>query len=631
MSALYRRVRPLTFEELVGQEHVKEPLMRAIREGRLAQAYLFSGPRGVGKTTTARLLAMAVGCQGAERPCGVCAHCQAVQKGAHPDVVEIDAASNNSVEDVRELRERILLAPLSAPRKVFILDEAHMLSKSAFNALLKTLEEPPPHVLFIFATTEPERMPATILSRTQHYRFRRLTEEEIASKLRRILKEMGREAEEEALLLVARLADGALRDAESLLDRLLLVHDLEGPLTRKRVEEALGLPPKEALSRLARGLARGDLKEVLSLARGLYAQGFAPRSLVGGLMEVIREALYAAYGLPAEGIQVPVTEAPPEALLGALAVLDEAMERMAKRSDLLALEAALLQAARVFPSGSGLGKGEVRPAAGLPTGDAAQMGALVPEGPEHGPKQAASGEDLPEFHRAQPVASPGAREVGPSREEEDLDGRWRAFLEALKPTLRAFLREARPSLEEGRLLLRFPESKAFHHKRAEEQRTTLLPLIRAHFGVEEVVFLLEKKSPNPRPLSRNLPLPEGKPTRGRPAEEPKASGPPSPALPEGDPWEGRGSPEGRVEPDPWEAMLEMAEGFRSGEASWGKPPDSSGQEVQAEVPPRDPEDPNRRLAEITRLLGARLLWVRRPRLPEAEEPMSEDEIGGTGI
>ncbi|WP_038055181.1 DNA polymerase III subunit gamma/tau [Thermus amyloliquefaciens] len=610
MSALYRRVRPLTFAEVVGQEHVKEPLMRAIREGRLAQAYLFSGPRGVGKTTTARLLAMAVGCQGeGERPCGTCPHCQAVQRGAHPDVVEIDAASNNSVEDVRELRERILLAPLSAPKKVFILDEAHMLSKSAFNALLKTLEEPPPHVLFVFATTEPERMPPTILSRTQHYRFRRLREEEIASKLQRILGEMGREAEEDALLLVARLADGAMRDAESLLDRLLL---LEGPLTRKRVEEALGLPPKEALSRLARGLARGDLGEVLSEARRLYAQGFAPRSLVGGLMEVLREALYAAHGLPGEGM-----EAPPEALLGALTALDEAMERLAKRSDLLALEASLLQAARVFP-----GKGEVRPAADLSPREAAQAGAALPQGPTPLREPGASGEDLPEFHPTQPLAPPGLKEAGPSGGvpggEGELAGRWRAFLEALKPTLRAFLREARPGLEEGRLVLRFPEGKAFHHKRAEEQKVALLPLVRAHFGVEEVAFLLEKKSPNPRPLSRNLPWPGEKPARGGQAEGPKASEPSSLTPPEEAP-QGRGSPQGPAVPSPREVLPEPAEGF-----PFEDPP---GQEVRVE----DPGDSNRRLAELTRLLGARLLWVRRPRLPEAEEPVSEDDIGGTGI
>ncbi|MFN3368070.1 MAG: DNA polymerase III subunit gamma/tau [Thermus sp.] len=622
MSALYRRVRPLTFEELVGQEHVKEPLVRAIRDGRLAQAYLFSGPRGVGKTTTARLLAMAVGCQGAERPCGVCAHCQAVQKGAHPDVVEIDAASNNSVEDVRELRERILLAPLSAPRKVFILDEAHMLSKSAFNALLKTLEEPPPHVLFIFATTEPERMPPTILSRTQHYRFRRLTEEEIASKLGRILKGMGREAEEDALLLVARLSDGALRDAESLLDRLLL---LEGPLTRKRVEEALGLPPREALARLARGLARGELKEVLTEARGLYAQGFAPRSLVGGLMEVLREALYAAYGLPGAGM-----EAPPEALLGALTALDEAMERLAKRSDPLALEAALLQAARVFPAASSLqaGKGEAQPTATPPPGERARAEKALPEEPTPWRGQGASREDLPGFHPTKPLAPPDAREAGLSGEMAgDLAGRWRAFLEALKPTLRAFLREARPFLEEGRLVLRFPESKAFHHKRAEEQRATLLPLVRAHFGVEEVALLLEKKSLGPRP---SFPREE----RGR--LEPKASEPPSPAPSEGEVQGGAGLPEGVEEP--WEALPGRAEGPPAAGAFLGGA-EALGQEAPAEEALghgrspylEPPEDPNRRLAEITRLLGARLLWVRRPRLPEAEEPVSEDDIGGTGI
>ncbi|MDM7324362.1 MAG: DNA polymerase III subunit gamma/tau [Thermus sp.] len=606
MSALYRRVRPLTFAQLLGQEHVKEPLMRAIGEGRLAHAYLFSGPRGVGKTTTARLLAMAVGCQGdGMRPCGVCAHCQAVQKGAHPDVVEIDAASNNSVEDVRELREKVLLAPLSAPKKVFILDEAHMLSKSAFNALLKTLEEPPPHVLFIFATTEPERMPPTILSRTQHYRFRRLTEEEIALKLRRILKEAGREAEEEALLLLARLADGSLRDAESLLDRLLL---LEGPLTRAQVEEALGLPPKDALSRLAQALVQGDLKEMLSEARNLYARGFAPRSLVGGLMEVMREALYVAHGLPG-GIRLP---APPQGLLAALTALDEALERLAKRSDLLALEAALLQAAAVFPLGQGVG---LAPRAEAP----------LPEFHPHGP----SAPPRPE------APSQRERRVHPTSEGEEaqerLAERWRAFLEALKPTLRAFLREARPALEAGRLVLRFPETKAFHHKRAEEQKASLLPLVRAHFGVEEVAFLLEKKSLDPRPSprgstpskSQEKPLPTGQ-EAGLGASEP-------PALPEG---EGQG--EEAHKPRRWDPLPGRPQGgYPEAQAPAAEGEDGPHQGPRAGALLGDPQG---RLAEIGRLLGARLLWIRRPR-PSAhgrspyldEEPMSEDDIGGTGI
>lgn len=336
-------------------------------------------------------------------------------------------------------------------------------------------------------------------------------------------------------------------------------------------------------------------------------------------MEVMREALYAAHGLPGEGM-----EAPPEALLGALTTLDEAMERLSKRSDLLALEAALLQAARVFPSGRAVGV--VRPAAGLPAGEAAQVGALVPEGPTPRREPAASGEDLPEFHPTQPLAPPSLKEAGPPGEEGDQAGRWRAFLEALKPTLRAFLREARPSLEEGRLVLRFPESKAFHHKRAEEQKASLLPLIRSHFGVEEVVFLLEKKSLNPRPLSRNRPLPGEKPTQGGPAEEPKASEPSAQALPEG-------------EEKPWAVLPEPAERLPSAQAPWPGRPVPFGPDAPAEEPPRPPEDPNRRLAEITRLLGARLLWVRRPRLPghgrspylDPEEPVSEDDIGGTGI
>ncbi|MFN3180173.1 MAG: DNA polymerase III subunit gamma/tau, partial [Thermus sp.] len=256
-----------------------------------------------------------------------------------------------------------------------------------------------------------------------------------------------------------------------------------------------------------------------------------------------------------------------------------------------------------------------------------QVGAGAPEGPAHWPKQGASREDLPDFHPTQPLAPPSPKEAGPpGGEEGDQAGRWRAFLEALKPTLRAFLREARPFLEEGRLVLRFPESKAFHHKRAEEQRATLLPLVRAHFGVEEVALLLEKKSLDPRPPSRNPPLPGEK--RGR-SEEPKASEASSLALPEGDVQGAGGFPEGVGEP--WDALPEPAERPPSPEAPWRGEADPSGQDATAEEPIGPPEDPNRRLAEITRLLGARLLWVRRPRLPEAEEPVSEDDIGGTGI
>lgn len=521
MSALYRSFRPLTFEEVVGQEHVKEPLKRAIREGRLAQAYLFSGPRGVGKTTTARLLAMAVGCTGeGERPCGTCPHCKAVAQGVHPDVLEMDAASNNSVEDVRELKERIHLAPLSAPRKVFILDEAHMLSKSAFNALLKTLEEPPPHVLFVFATTEPERMPPTILSRTQHFRFRRLKEEEIVAKLKHILKEVGREAEEEALRLVARLADGAMRDAESLLDRLLLLEEI----TLARVEEALGLPPREALKGLAEALFQGEVGKALALARTLYVQGFAPRSLVGGLLEVLRGFLYGRV----EGKEGPS----PWALVAAMKALDEGLERLARRSDALGLEVVLLEAGQAFAPSP---RQEEPP---------------TPPPPEP-PK------DLP----------PASKEAPPVR----------AFLDALKPTLRAFVREAEIALEGDTLYLRFPETKAFHHQKALEHKATLLPIAAQVFGVRALE--IQKGTPE-----KKSPLTAPEPQRANPPRE--RSEPPQ-------------SPSGAQ--DPW---------------------------PEAQDPPPGPETLLRHLA---RRLGGRVLWVRKPKMAEAEEPLSEDEIGGNGI
>src|SRR5690625_1014431 len=213
MTAISQRSRPRTFGAVIGQDHVTDILAAAVRSGRLGHAYLFSGPRGVGKTTSARLLAMAVSCSATgERPCGDCGECRLVQSGSHPDVIELDAASNNSVEDIRDLREKAALASMRGGRRVFILDEAHMLSRAAANALLKTLEEPPPHLIFVLATTEPEKLPPTVLSRCQHYRFRRLSDAEIMSKLTALCTEAGAEYEQEALELVARNAEGAMRD-----------------------------------------------------------------------------------------------------------------------------------------------------------------------------------------------------------------------------------------------------------------------------------------------------------------------------------------------------------------------------------------------------------------------------------
>jgi DNA polymerase-3 subunit gamma/tau len=222
-QALYRKWRPRLWDQVIGQEHVIQTLHNAVRSGRVGHAYLFAGPRGTGKTSTARLLAKAVNCLDAEpgnRPCDACAHCVAVNEGRFLDLIEIDAASNTSVDDVRDLREKINFSPSQGQFKVYIIDEVHMLSTAAFNALLKTLEEPPPHAIFILATTEVHKIPATVLSRCQRHEFRRVPVALLVSHLRQKAAEEHLELDEDALLLIARQSTGSVRDAISLLDQL---------------------------------------------------------------------------------------------------------------------------------------------------------------------------------------------------------------------------------------------------------------------------------------------------------------------------------------------------------------------------------------------------------------------------
>ncbi|HSD82303.1 MAG TPA: DNA polymerase III subunit gamma/tau, partial [Anaerolineae bacterium] len=220
-QALYRKWRPQTFDEVSGQEHVLHTLRNAISSGRIAHAYLFSGPRGTGKTTMARLLAKAVNCLNpdpAARPDNTCAICAAITEGRLLDLIELDAASNRGIDEIRDLRDKINFAPGQARYKVYIIDEVHMLTEPAFNALLKTLEEPPAHAIFVLATTDPQKVPATIVSRCQPFAFRRLTVPEIVNRLQELVAGEGLTAEPEALTLIARQATGAMRDAQSLLD-----------------------------------------------------------------------------------------------------------------------------------------------------------------------------------------------------------------------------------------------------------------------------------------------------------------------------------------------------------------------------------------------------------------------------
>jgi len=241
-TALYRKFRPLQFNEIVGQEHITKTLKNQIMAGRVGHAYLFNGGRGTGKTSAAKVLARAINCLNPQdgEPCNKCEVCKAALSGSLTDIVEMDAASNNSVEDVRSIREEVNFLPTVAKYRVYIIDEVHMLSTGAFNALLKTLEEPPEHVKFILATTEPQKLPATILSRCQRFDFKRLSEEDIVKSLQIICQKSKIEITEEALKIIATLAEGAARDALSILERC--AQEQEGEINAHQVKELVGIP-----------------------------------------------------------------------------------------------------------------------------------------------------------------------------------------------------------------------------------------------------------------------------------------------------------------------------------------------------------------------------------------------------
>lgn len=291
-QALYRRWRSQTFEEVVGQEHVTLTLRNALREGRMSHAYLFTGPRGTGKTSTARILAKAINCLEEDlkaRPCNRCRICQAITEGRLLDLIEIDAASNRGIDEIRDLREKIGFRPNEARFKVYIIDEVHMLTKEAFNALLKTLEEPPEHVVFVLATTEPDRVPETVRSRCQRFDFRRIPTHEIVEHLSSILQAEGGRAEAEALTAIARRATGSMRDAVSLLDQLLSYGD--DVLTLARVENILGLVNAGTIGRLVDHMADHDTAAGLALIGQLVSEGVELGELVDQIIAYLRGVL----------------------------------------------------------------------------------------------------------------------------------------------------------------------------------------------------------------------------------------------------------------------------------------------------------------------------------------------------
>ena len=282
---LARRWRPQRFEDLVGQDVVVRTLKNALISNGLAHAYLLTGIRGVGKTTIARLMAMSVNCanQSDGEPCGKCDACTAIAAGSHLDVQEMDAASHTGVDDIREILDGVRYPPVSLPYKVYIIDEAHMLSKSAFNALLKTLEEPPEQVLFILATTESEKLPVTVRSRCQRFDLRRLSVKEVADYLAHVLKAESISAEEEALLTIARASEGSVRDALSLTERVLAY--AREHISAEDVRAALGMIGPEIVQSLSDAIAQGDAAKAVQVVRDAVMQGGAPRTLLLALSQ----------------------------------------------------------------------------------------------------------------------------------------------------------------------------------------------------------------------------------------------------------------------------------------------------------------------------------------------------------
>ncbi len=284
-TALYRKFRPLTFSEFVGQEHITKTLKNQIIAGRVGHAYLFNGGRGTGKTSAAKVLSRAINCLNPKdgEPCNECEICKEILNGSLTDVVEMDAASNNSVEDIRQIREEVNFLPTKAKYRVYIIDEVHMLSTGAFNALLKTLEEPPEHVKFILATTEPQKLPATILSRCQRFDFKKISNEDIKKRLKIITNEIGVQISEDALTTISILSEGAMRDGISILERC--IQDGNNEITNEKIKELVGIPKFEYIYKITKSLIEKDSEKALETTEEVINEG---KDLYNFLWEIIK-------------------------------------------------------------------------------------------------------------------------------------------------------------------------------------------------------------------------------------------------------------------------------------------------------------------------------------------------------
>ncbi|MEW5736408.1 MAG: DNA polymerase III subunit gamma/tau [Thermodesulfobacteriota bacterium] len=533
---LARKYRPQTFEDVVAQPQVTATLQNAITQNRVAHAMCFSGPRGTGKTTVARIFAKAMNCEQGPttKPCNQCSSCREITAGTSVDVFEIDGASNNSVDQVRELRENVKYAPAASPYKIYIIDEVHMLSTAAFNALLKTLEEPPGHVLFVMATTEPHKIPVTILSRCQRYDFARIALSDIVSHLTRLCEKESFSLAEDSLFAVARASGGCMRDALSLLDQVMACSD--GGASLEAVLQILGVADKRDIAALAAALLSRDMASALALTNSLYNRGHDLKRLFSDLTEHFRNLL-VAQSVPEPGslLDIPASEAadlsaqaasaePGMARYALLSLMkDESQVRFAA-APRLAFEAALLRACEMAPAVSMdrvverldalyeyvKGKGPAPVRAVPPAAEAAVAPRQAPEAPKPLPETPRPAEQEqpppPPLRVREPEPEPmdaahsDPPPPGPEGPAPDLSA-WPKFLSALadvEPLLSAQLALCSPrEIAGASLVIETPQNGAvLDYVTTPESRKELAAALHRFFGRKlSVTFEARKEAP----------------------------------------------------------------------------------------------------------------------------------------
>jgi DNA polymerase-3 subunit gamma/tau len=492
--SLYRKWRPRTFQDVVAQEHITTTLQNAIRANRIAHAYLFTGPRGTGKTTTARIFAKAINCthpDEAQRPCNVCDVCVSVNEGRDIDLIEIDAASNNGVDNVRELRERVGFLPGQSRYKIYIIDEVHMLSNAAFNALLKTLEEPPAHAIFVLATTEVDKLPATVLSRCQRFDFRLFPFKQLRDQLAHIAEAEGAQIEPGALDLFARQAGGSMRDGISLLDQMIAYGD--GRVTLRQAQAILGSVAAQAVGQVVQAIIARDVPGGLRLINDTVGNGADPRQFVREILEYLRGLLLlrgqadgSLVNQPAEVLAEMKTQAqalPTADLLAVIKHFSQAVTSLRNAPQpQLPIEVAFVEsalrdemtaherppAAEHSPAPQPRTHAEPPRAAAAPPVPA-RAAAVAPRSTESAPVQAA-----PAPHA--PAAQPPVPAAAGSLDAVAVQARWTDMLAAIKAkskNLEAIVKAGHVSAVDGdTIVLAFPYD--FHKQKAEELKNKQL-------------------------------------------------------------------------------------------------------------------------------------------------------------